>query len=336
MASNRLTTACLAICALVLLCAALQAAGSFLAPMTCALFGTALAWPLQKALQRRLPAMLALAITLVVSLAVIGALGSIVAWGVARAGGWLAGNAGVLQAFYQRKVALLAEHDIYLGSLAAEHFNISWLLGLFQAAAGQLQGFLSFVAVMFIFIMLGLLEVDRTCEKISALSPGAVAVLLDGGVQTAQRLRRYMLVRTLMSATTGAGVWALTTALGLPLAMEWGAIAFALNYIPYIGSFVATLLPTLVALMQFDSMAEVATVFLGLNLVQFVVGSYIEPRVTGAAMSVSPLVVLLAVFVGTFLWGIAGTFIGVPVVIAIVTLCSKAPSSRWISDLLAA
>jgi AI-2 transport protein TqsA len=111
-------------------------------------------------------------------------------------------------------------------------------------------------------------------------------------------------------------------------------IAFALNYIPFIGPFVATLFPTLVAMTQFESWQAVVGVFVCLNIIQFVVGSYIEPRVYGAMLAMSPTVVLLAVFLWTYLWGLFGAFIGVPIVIAIVTFCAHHPSSRWIADLL--
>ena len=76
-------------------------------------------------------------------------------------------------------------------------------------------------------------------------------------------------------------------------------IAFALNYIPFIGPFVATLFPTLVAMTQFASWEAVVGVFVCLNIIQFVVGSYIEPRVSGAVLAMSPTVVLFAVFFWT-------------------------------------
>jgi AI-2 transport protein TqsA len=75
-------------------------------------------------------------------------------------------------------------------------------------------------------------------------------------------------------------------------------------------------------------------VFTCLNLIQFLSGSYIEPRITGAALSISPFVVLFAVFFWGFLWGIPGIFIGVPVMIAVVTLCERFPSTRWLATLL--
>jgi AI-2 transport protein TqsA len=143
-----------------------------------------------------------------------------------------------------------------------------------------------------------------------------------------------MWVRTLMSVMTGLLVWGFAALVGLPLAAEWGVIAFALNYIPFIGPFVATLFPTLFAIAQFESWQMAVVVFACLNLIQFLVGSYLEPRIAGNALSISPFLVLFAVFFWTFVWGIAGAFIGVPIVIAALTLCAQHPSSRWIADLL--
>jgi predicted PurR-regulated permease PerM len=74
-------------------------------------------------------------------------------------------------------------------------------------------------------------------------------------------------------------------------------------------------------------------VFACLNLIQFLVGSYLEPRIAGNALSISPFVVLFAVLFWTALWGIAGTFIGVPIVIAILTICEYHQSSRWVAEL---
>ena len=133
---------------------------------------------------------------------------------------------------------------------------------------------------------------------------------------------------------TGVLVWAFATATGLELALEWGVIAFALNYIPVIGPLIATVFPTLFAMAQFASWQMTLTVFACLNVIQFLVGSYLEPRVAGSALAISPSVVLFAVFFWTFLWGIAGAFIGVPITIAVLTLCEQHPSSRWIADLL--
>jgi AI-2 transport protein TqsA len=133
---------------------------------------------------------------------------------------------------------------------------------------------------------------------------------------------------------TGIVVWAFTLLAGLELATAWGLIAFVLNYIPFIGPLVATAFPTLFALVQVGSWQLAAIVFLGLNVIQFLIGSYLEPRIAGAALSVSPFLVLFAVFFWAFLWGLPGAFIGVPIVIACLTLCAQGESTRWIAALL--
>jgi predicted PurR-regulated permease PerM len=189
--------------------------------------------------------------------------------------------------------------------------------------------------IALVYVILGLLEVDGIRRKVEALDNRvAGSVLLNGSAATAAKFRKYLLVRTKMSAITGllVGIFAWIT--GLPFAFEWGVIAFALNYIPFIGPFIATLFPTLLAMTQFESWQAVLGVFVCLNIIQFVVGSYVEPRVAGTMLSISPMVVLFAIFFWTFLWGLFGTFIGVPIALAILTFCDQHPSSRWIADLL--
>ena len=85
---------------------------------------------------------------------------------------------------------------------------------------------------------------------------------------------------------------------------------------------------------QFGSWQAVLGVFVCLNIIQFVIGSYVEPRVSGNVLSISPMVVLFAVFFSTFLWGLYGAFIGVPIAIAALTFCGHYPSARWIAELL--
>ena len=90
-----------------------------------------------------------------------------------------------------------------------------------------------------------------------------------------------MLVRSMMSVLTGFVIWGFALLAGLELATAWGVIAFVLNYIPFIGPLVATVFPTLFALAQFESWQLALVVFSGLNLIQFLIGSYLEPQNRG-------------------------------------------------------
>ncbi|WP_045837749.1 AI-2E family transporter [Hyphomicrobium sp. 99] len=322
------------VCAAVLTFWALSVAQSVFAPLAVALFIVAIAWPLQRQLQLRLPRLLALALTMAATILVIVAFGWLIAWAGSRVGRFIASDMPRLQALYASFALWLEGHGIALAGLWSNYFSVDQLVRLAQQATSRLNTGVTFLIVVFIYVLLGLLEVDDAYLKIHNWRHGKLGdVLLVGGARTAIKLRRYMLVRTLMSAVTGLLVWAFALLAGLPLAVEWGVIAFALNFIPFIGPFIATVFPTLFAVAQFESWQMAVVVFACLNVIQFVVGSYLEPRFVGNALSISPFVVLFAVFFWTFLWGLTGAFIGVPIVISILTLCEQHPSTHWVVDL---
>jgi len=110
--------------------------------------------------------------------------------------------------------------------------------------------------------------------------------LLETSDQIAKKIRKYMLIRTLASAVTGLAVFVFTLSIGLELAVAWGIISFVLNYIPYIGPLVAVVLPVIFATAQFESWQMAAIVFGVLYLIQFVIGNYLEPLLTGTALTI--------------------------------------------------
>jgi predicted PurR-regulated permease PerM len=325
----------LGLCAAVLVAAALSEAAGIIAPVVFALFTIAIVWPLQRALSRMLPDLLAVLVTIVVTMLVLGGLGWIFVWGFGRVGQWLVTNAARFQALYAEAAGWLEGHGLYAAGLLAERFDVSWLVRLFRELSTRLHGVLSFLLVTLIFTLLGLLEVQQAGRRTSRVIPGdSGATLIAACRATATKFQTYMAVRSAMSILTGISVFAFAHAIGLELAAAWGAIAFTLNYIPFLGPLVATLLPTVVAMAQFGSWQMAVFVLLALNVIQFVIGSYVEPRVAGKAVALSPFVVLLSVFVWAFLWGVPGAFIGVPIVIAVVTFCAHFESARWIAELL--
>ena len=312
-------------------------ARAVVAPVVCALFIIALVWPIQRRLQSFLPKLVALAIVVAIIAVAFVIFASLVAWGFGRVGRWLAADVTRFQLLYGQVATWLEGYGIAVAGIWAEHFNMRWLMRALQEITGRVNTTITFWLVVLVYVILGLLEVGGTERKLRAMANRDVAdAVLNGAAETAGKWRRYMLIRTLMSLATGALVWAFATLAGLQLAAEWGVIAFALNYIPFIGPFIATVFPTLFALAQFASWQEALVVFACLNIIQFVIGSYIEPRVSGSALAISPFVVLFSVFAWTFLWGLFGAFIGVPITIALVTFCAQHSSSQWLADLLGA
>jgi predicted PurR-regulated permease PerM len=282
-----------------------------------------------------MPKLIALAITIALIATVVFAFGSLVAWALGRVIRSVINDAPRFQLLYENATTWLESHGIAVTGLWSEHFNVAWLVRTAQGLTGRLNSMISFWLVVLVYVLLGLLEVEDFGRKARALQNQEMGQLLLGGSKaTASKIRRYMLVRTQMSVMTGLLVWLFAKLVGLQLAVEWGVIAFTLNYIPFLGPLIATVFPTAFAMAHFNSWQAVVFVFLCLNLIQFIVGSYIEPRVSGSALSISPSVVLFAVFFWTFLWGIFGAFIGVSITIAFLTFCAQHPSSRWIAEFL--
>ena len=335
MARDAASRVAIGLIAAVALSVAAYQANAVFAPLALALFIIAIVWPLQSRLQRWMPALLALAVTMTLTVAVCLGFASLIVWGFGRVGRSLIADSGRYQSLYASVVDWLESHGISVAGLWAEHFNVGWIVRRAGQVTGRVNTTLSFWLIALVYVILGLMEIDDLRRKVHAYaSPATAQRFLEAAASTARKMRKYMEVRTLMSLATGVLVGAFAWVAGLQFAVEWGVIAFALNYIPFIGPFIATLFPTLLAMAQFGSWQAVVGVFVCLNIIQFVVGSYVEPRLSGAVLAISPSLVLFAVFFWTFLWGLFGAFIGVPITIAILTFCSYYPSTRRIADFL--
>jgi len=175
------------------------------APLTLGLFIIALVWPLHDWLQRRMPALLALAITMMVTVAVMLVFASLVVWGFGRVGRSVIADAGRYQAIFDVAVAWLESRDISVAGLWAEHFNVGWMLRWAQAITGRVNTTLSFWLITLVYVILGLTEVDDLRRKAQAfIAPEAARMLLSATADTARKFRKYMVVRTQMSLATGS------------------------------------------------------------------------------------------------------------------------------------
>jgi AI-2 transport protein TqsA len=324
----------LSLTCVVILAAGLSAAQAVVAPIVFALFAIALVWPLQGALQKRIPAVAALLVTMLVTLVTLLGLAWLVAWAFGRVGAHIVANAAQIQAFYTAQLAWAEARGIDVAGTIAVQFDARWLVRLAQGVLAQLRGTLSFILLTLVFVLLGLLEVGAVRSQMLMLRHNTPTALLRAAERIGAKLRAYMLVRTLVSVATGLVVWAFATIMGLELAAEWGAIALVLNYIPFLGPLVATLFPTLFAALQFGSWGSALMVFAGMQVMQFLGGSYIEPRLAGRNLAVSPFLVLASVFIGGFLWGVPGAFIGPPALSAALTLCEEFLAARPFAALL--
>ncbi len=325
----------LALCAVILVAAALYLARSIFAPVAFSIFAMAIVWPFQRALQARMPKLIALVFTLLLTLAVLSLLALAVAWGSSQVGQWLLRNLDRFQFIYIKTNEWLEGHGIFATALLADRFDVAWLVGFAQQVAARLNSMTGFALLIFAFTILGLMEIDQAGMRIRRLeSQHPHLQLSQAAERIAVQFRKYMLIRSVASLLTGFVTFCFALLVGLDLAIAWGVISFVLNYIPFLGPLVAVVLTTLFAAAQFESVEMTLIVLAGLSVIQFLIGSYLEPLLAGATLAISPFLVLFAVFFWSFLWGIPGAFIGVPITIALLTICAQYASSRWIAVLL--
>lgn len=113
-------------------------------------------------------------------------------------------------------------------------------------------------------------------------------------------------------------------------------MAFTLTYLPFIGRLTATVLPSALAVVQFQDIGSVLLVLVGLDLVQVLLGSVLEPRLADSQLGLSPFLLLFALFFWALVWGPPGAFIGVPILIAVATFAAEHPPTRRLARLLGA
>jgi AI-2 transport protein TqsA len=322
-----------ALLAISLIVAALYLARVVFEPIAFTLFGMALVWPLQKRLEARLPKPVALSITVLLALLVIFALAAAIVWSIDDVIHWTIVNITRFQTQYMRWTQWLEGHGIFIAEGAAQYDARSFI-ELLRTIASEANYFVGFCVVVFLLLTFGLTELDNFRRRLASLAPGMGEDFSRTATAIAGKIRRYMLIRTLASIATGLAVFAFTISIGLDLAIAWGIISFILNYIPYVGPLIAVVLPVLFASVQFESWQMVIVILGGLYLIQFLIGNYLEPIIAGRALAISPLVMLVAFFFWAFLWGIPGAFIGIPVTIALLTVCEHNPSLSWLANLL--
>jgi AI-2 transport protein TqsA len=149
------------------------------------------------------------------------------------------------------------------------------------------------------------------------------------------KVRRYVATKVIMSIATGVLVWIALRAIGLELAGVFGILAFLLNFVPAIGSVVATLLPIPIAAAQFQSTWLVVLAVAIPAVIQVVLGNVLESKFTGTGLNLHPVTILLALSFWGLLWGIPGMFLAAPMTAGIRIVLMQFDTLKPVGNLLA-
>ena len=324
---QRIQTICLLILSSVAVAAALYWLRPVLVPFVLAVFIAYGLFPLVE-LQvghLRLPPSVAVASTLIVGVVILWSLGLLISTSVSQ----LQANADA----YQQQIEILVSR---LSSLLPTSTSITPENPLAQLPIGNVSSVL----------------LNTTNAIVGIVSQGLLVLifvlyLLLGGatrnqtsdgtwVEIETRIEHYIVTKALISLATGMLVGLTLALLGIDLALVFGLLAFLLNFIPSVGSIIATLLPLPVVVVSPDISAATATLAILLPaLIQVVIGNIIEPKVMGEALDLHPIVILMTLIVWGMLWGIVGMLLATPMTAILKILFEKLEPMQPVAHVLA-
>jgi len=186
---------------------------------------------------------------------------------------------------------------------------------------------------LIVFTMIFILLEASTAETKFEAAFGRRADSIESAREFMQNLGRYLGIKTLVSMATGLCAGVLTWSIGLDFPLLWAMIAFLLNYVPTIGSIIAAVPAVLLALVQIGPGAAGATAlgFVGINVV---FGNFLEPRLMGYGVGISPLVVFVGLIAWGFIFGPVGMLLSVPLTMTLKMALESDERTRWVAILL--
>lgn len=204
--------------------------------------------------------------------------------------------------------------------------------------ARGLQGFAT--DAFFILVYLGFIIASRRGfeRKLVGLFPEraerqeAVAAF----VRIRDGVERYLWVQTVTGLMLAVGSWIAMAVIGLDNALFWAFLIFIASYIPVVGGVVGILLPPVFALIQFESYWPAVGLIAALQVIQFIVGNIIQPRMQGTSLNMDPVAILLALALWGLIWGPAGMFLSTPLTVMMMVILAQFHGTRWLAVLLSA
>ena len=319
---------------LVVVVAGLQEAADILLPILFAVFLSVAAMPILRALQRLgVPNLIAIPLLVLALAGILAGLTGVVAGSVAS----FSSDIGQYEAPIRNKIREVLTMAEDLGapmdqSMVLDVLSPDTVMLVVGQTVGAVVAVASRLLIVLVTVTFILLEASEIADKLQAAF-GTDARPAGPFTDASAQVQRYLLIKSIVSAFTGglAALWC--GMLGLDFAVIWGVLAFLANYIPSIGSILAAIPPILLAIVQLGWPSALG-VLAGYLLINIALGNFIEPRLMGRSLGLSPLVVFLSLVFWGWIWGPVGMLFAVPMTVIAKLVLESSDETRWIAVLL--
>jgi AI-2 transport protein TqsA len=328
-------SAVISFAAVVIVILGLQMAKDLLVPFLVAAFLALITVrPMLWMLKRRVPAFVGALLIVTTIMLILATVGTIVGTSIAEFTAALPTYQASLDKIVDGFIVFLVENlngDESIQSLG-DMIDPGWAMGLAATILNGLKGVLTNVFLIIFTMIFMLLEASSAETKIEAAF-GRSTDSLQRPRQFLANLGRYLGIKTIVSIATGLLAGLLTWSIGVDFPLLWAMLAFLLNYVPTIGSIIAAVPAVLLALVQIGPAAASATAigFAGINVV---FGNFLEPRLMGYGVGISPLVVFVGLIFWGWVFGPIGMLLSVPLTMTLKLTLESDERTRWIAILL--
>jgi len=210
--------------------------------------------------------------------------------------------------------------------------NIKEIAGSTASIISSLLGSFALFMLYFILFLLGLGNYKLMINKISSESNSQFNISIFEKIKNS--ILYYIVLKLLISIFTGICVFIICISFGVSLPYLFAFITILLNFIPNIGSMVATILPFAMALIELEDPFTAVIMLIILIVVQFIVGNFIEPKIVGNRLSLNTITVISGLVFWGYLWGISGMLLSVPLLVFMKIVFEQYKSTSIIAKLM--
>lgn len=318
----------------VIIVAGMKAAESIIVPFLLALFIAIIASPPYFWLQEKgLPKALAMLIVIFAFLFVISIIGLLIGTSIHDFTSKLPFYETKLKSQVQGVIAWLTESGILEGQVNLnEMFNLSSVFKIVANALNEVSGLFANGFLILLMIIFMLLEVSSIPVKLKKMfNDPETSIRRVNSIS--ENINKYIAIKTAISIGTGLLVTIFLLIMGVDYPVLWGVLAFALNFIPTIGSIIALIPAVLLTIVQLG-FGDALIVLIGYLVINTIMGNILEPRLMGKGLGLSTLVVFISLIFWGWVLGPVGMLLSVPLTITIKIILDSSEETRWFAVLL--